>query len=127
MRKAEKSSLSNLLSMLARVSRVRKEDFKEIVTKGTIFQSPFFTARSFHHPLSKATARFAVVVPKVVSTLSTERNKVKRRTWSLIEKGYPLTKQGMNTIFFMKKGSNTALPPDVEKEIKRAFTFLKLS
>ena len=60
----------------------RKDNIKEIVTKGTELRSPYFIIKTC--PSDQEPTRFAIVVSAKISKKAVERNKLRRRIYEII-------------------------------------------
>jgi ribonuclease P protein component len=66
-------------------------------------------------------SRFGVSVPKKVAKTAVERNKIRRRVYSVIKKVESLLITGKNSIFIMKAGSEKIGFEELTNEIKKIF------
>lgn len=110
--------------MIPNTNRINREDFEKIMKKGGFLNSPFFTLRFLKNPLN--TTHFSVVVSKKVAKTAVSRNKIRRRTYSLLKK---LTKNSKNpyfAIFFSKSGVEKALFQNLELEIQKLLEKAKI-
>ncbi len=122
--KAERNSRSNPLPMLPKKLRVTTRLFQTSMKHGKVFHSPHLSVRLSPLPQG-AESRFAIAVPKAYSTKATERNKLKRAFYKIIEKSFPL-KAGYVVLVFIKKSTKLEdeieLGEELELLLKKAFT-----
>ena len=69
-------------------------------------------------------SKFTVTVPKKAFLLATDRNKVKRRIFSIIEADYKTIKSSFSGIFSVKKGFLSKNTEDVRVLLKKANAYL---
>jgi ribonuclease P protein component len=67
--------------MLPRSERLHTAQFGEVMKKGRIFQSPFFTVRAIS---GAADRRISAVVPKRIAPTAALRNNIRRRIYEEI-------------------------------------------
>lgn len=96
--------------------------------KGGFLNSPFFTLRFLKNPLKLT--HFSVVVSKKVAKTAVLRNKIRRRTYSILKKltknsKNPLAGQAYFIILFGKKGVEKATFAEVEADIKKLLEKVK--
>jgi ribonuclease P protein component len=60
----------------------RKDNIKEIVTKGTELRSPYFIIKMC--PAAQEPTKFAIVVSAKISKKAVERNKLRRQIYEII-------------------------------------------
>jgi ribonuclease P protein component len=111
--------------MLPRSQRVSIHLFEDIMKRGGLLHSPFFVLR-FSNTASKS--RFAISVPKKVAKTATERNKIKRRVYSILRKLIPQLKQNMEMVMIVKSELTKLSHIKIEEEIRKNFVksgFLK--
>jgi ribonuclease P protein component len=102
--------------MLPKSKRLTTEAFKEIIEKGRSFHSPFLITRI---SLSEGSTKFAVSVPKKVSKLAVNRNKIHRRVYSIL-RHLPII-SGFRVVIIMKIGSQNLSFVDLSSEIEKIF------
>ena len=92
--------------MLPKTRRVSRNLFKSFNAKGNVFYGNFFNLNliplSDNKVLSKKSL-FAVPVSKKIEASAVIRNKIRRRTYSVIEKNLKNIKEGYVFIFYPKK------------------------
>lgn len=104
--------------MLPRSKRVSIHRFLEIIKKGEVIHSSFFIMR-FVKTVSKS--HFAVSVPKKVAKTAVERNKIRRRVYSVLKNLIPRLKHSNDVVLIMKGGSERLSILDLEKKMYEAF------
>ena len=104
--------------MLPRSKRVSIHRFLEVIKKGEIIHSSFFTMR-FVKTLSKS--RFAVSVPKKVAKTAVERNKIRRRVYTVLNGLIPQLEHGNYVVLIMKSGSEKLSILDLERKMYETF------
>jgi len=67
--------------MLSQNKRISTDSFKNIILKGDVFYSPFFTIRRL---INNDESRFAVSAPKKICKTAVMRNKIRRRIYTAI-------------------------------------------
>ncbi len=97
--------------MFPKKKRVTKKLFDEIIKKGSTFSGYFF---NFRYINNKDLPRYAFVVPKKISKKAVERNKLKRRGYSIIREYPILNSMG---VFFYKKNGVKASFLDIKNDI----------
>jgi len=88
--------------MLPKKKRVTTELFKDLLKRGRIASTDFFTVRYFEEA-KPSPSRIAVVVSKKVSIRAVDRNLVKRRISSIVRKLYPDLKDSFIVGIFPKR------------------------
>lgn len=78
----------------------KKRDFDFIFKKGKSFSTPILRLSYLKNNLGQS--HFAVVVSTKISKKATQRNKIKRRLYSLIRTNLNQIKSGYNLIFIVK-------------------------
>jgi ribonuclease P protein component len=104
--------------MLPRSQRNSKGVFNEIIQKGSFLNCNFFIIRTVK---TQTESHFSVSVPKKVSKLAVERNKIRRRVYSAIQKFGKRIATGYNAILIMKQGSEKLEFDELTKEIDKNF------
>jgi ribonuclease P protein component len=104
--------------MISRSKRLTTQLFKEIIQKGTAFHGQFFIVRCLN---TQGLSRFGVSVPKKVSKTAVERNKARRRVYSIIKKYQERLVSGKNAVFIMKVGSEKISFAELSNEIEKIF------
>lgn len=74
--------------MLAKKYRLSKSQIERLYKRGKSFREDFLLVRFVCNNIDHG--RFAVIVPKVVAAKASDRNRLKRKTFALIEKIKPL-------------------------------------
>lgn len=85
--------------MLPKSKRLTTEEFKKVIEKGQSFHSPFLIIRLLSSPQQ---SRFSVSVPKKVCKNAVDRNKIRRKIYSIISNFDP--KLGFDVIVIVKPG-----------------------
>lgn len=90
--------------MLPKSQKIPREIFDEILSGKNGATSPFFSTRFFK---TKKTlpSRFSFVVSKKIAKNAVERNTLKRRGYSFLQKNKIRIKPSFVVVFFLKKGS----------------------
>ncbi len=118
---AEKDEQSSLRfnSMLPKNRRISRKEFPYILTKGKRYNSPNFllyVARD--EGLNKETpSRFSFSVSKKVCKNAADRNRQRRRGYSVVSHLIKNTKPGFLCFFSFKKGSGGSSFINLEKEV----------
>ena len=99
--------------MLPKKKRIPRQDFSEIISRGKRYHSPHF----FLYTLPASISKFSFSVSKKVATHAVDRNKLRRRGYSVISKHTEDIKTGVLCFFSFKKGSTTISFSVLEKEI----------
>lgn len=107
--------------MLPKKHRINRKLFEEVVKKGKSFFSPYLSLKIA--PTIENQSRFAFVVSSKVSKKAVERNKIKRRARSIVQKNLSKIKKQINAIIFFKKGAEKMTFQELEKEINDIFNF----
>lgn len=102
--------------MLPKSKRLTTEEFKKVIEKGQSFHSPFLIARLANSPKQ---SRFSVSVPKKVCKNAVDRNKIRRRIYSIIS-GID-TKLGSNVVMIVKPGFENLDYKEMRDEIAKIF------
>ncbi len=104
--------------MISRSKRLNTKLFKEIIQKGIAFHGHFFTVRCLD---VQGLSRFGISVPKKVSKTSVERNKTRRRVYSILGKLQSKLISGKNVVFIMKNDSEKVDFTELSNEIEKIF------
>ena len=92
--------------MIKKKNKINGRDFtKKEKGKEWIVFGRFLALKSWRTNLKKT--KIAFVVSKKNAKKAVERNKIKRRFFSLIGKNFSFIKKGYNLVFFVKKNTNT--------------------
>lgn len=110
--------------MIPKTSRINREDFEKIMKKGGFLNSPFFTLRFLKNPLN--VTHFSVVVSKKVAKTAVSRNKIRRRTYSILKKLTKNSKNSYFTMLFSKSGVEKAEFKNLEAEIQKLLEKAKI-
>lgn len=109
--------------MLPKTRRIPKENFSYILKTGRRFSSPKLLLYVSRIPENTAKnkdknlTRFSFSVSKKVSPLAVDRNKYRRRGYSVIRSNLNKIKDGYFLFFSFKKGSISVTSQALEKEI----------
>lgn len=102
--------------MLPKSKRLGTKAFTEIMEKGRSFHNPFLILKVIP---SLSESVFALSVPKKVSKLAVDRNKIKRQIYSIIEDiDY---KPGYKIVLIIKVGFDKLSFKDLQVEIQKTF------
>ena len=104
--------------MLSKSKRLSTDSFKEIMEKGRMFHSPFFSLRML--PAQKD-PRFSISVPKKVISTAVGRNKMRRRFYSTVKGFESLSLRPAGVVVIAKNGSEKLSFVDFSEEIKKIF------
>ncbi len=104
--------------MLPHSKRLTTELFAEIIEKGQSTHCSFSSIKLLEHDSS---SRYAVSVPKKVAHTAVLRNKLRRRTYSLIRSLSPSLKEGFLVIVIIKQGAEKLSLTDFYGEIHKNF------
>ena len=104
--------------MLPSKRRIRKKEFSYILLNTKRFNSThlLLSIAGFEQEQEKL-SRFAFSVSKKVAKRSVDRNRLRRRGYSIISKYISDIKSGYFFVFSFKKGSEKITFIDLEKEI----------
>ncbi len=89
--------------MLPKHKRISKDSFKPILLQGSLYHSTYFTLRA----LPSNTDSYAVLVSKKVAQNAVDRNRIRRRVYSLIREHLSDIKKPAKAVFSAKKGALT--------------------
>ena len=106
--------------MLPRRNRVRSGEFKELMG-GKTLSTPYFLLK-YKAILETSPTKYAVVVSSKISKRAVERNKIRRRLYSILSKNFP--SKGLVGAFFVKKEALKATFKELEKEVGNALAGL---
>lgn len=106
-----------LYNMLKKALKIKREDYMPIIQNRKSIDTP---ALRFSYKETKGVGKFTVTVPKKAFLLATDRNRVKRQLFSIIEAEYALIKPGFSGIFSVKKGFLPKNTEDVRVLLKKA-------
>ncbi len=104
--------------MLPSSKRLTTSLFKETIAKGRIFHSSLFTIRVMK---SEGLSRFSVAVPKKVAKTAVERNKLRRRTYSVLRNLHSRIKVGFHGVFITKPSIKTANIDSIREDTEQFF------
>lgn len=100
--------------MLKKKSKTTRELVLRVISSRRNFYGVFMTLRIMR--INDATSRFSFIVSKKVAARATDRNKIKRRGYSIIEGIYTGVEPHMAALFFVKKEACKASFADLRKE-----------
>lgn len=100
--------------MLAKHSRLTKEEFDEVFEKGKSVRSNDFLIKFLKE---KSSTKAAAVISKKKSPLSTDRNRIRRKVYTSLEQLREYFPKGVWVIVFVM---NKDLPPneEISEELK---------
>jgi ribonuclease P protein component len=101
--------------MLPKNKRISRKEFGELLTNGKRFNSPHLLLYILQN--KEADSRFAFSVSKKVAKSAVERNKYRRRGYSIISKNSTKIKKGFYFFFSFKKNSIPIAFTNLEKEV----------
>lgn len=104
--------------MLPSSKRLTIPLFKEVIDKGRSLHSDFFIIRLLK---SSGQSRFSVSVPKKVAKGAIERNKIRRRAYSVIAAIYSKAKSGIHGVLVAKSPVSKADFQDILSDIESFF------
>lgn len=105
--------------MLPKRRRIQRSEFISILSKGNRYNSPHFLLYLVKNQENKPffDSKIAFSVSKKVCPKAVDRNRLRRKGYSIISKNLKYTGQNLLFLFVFKKGS-ASLPSDqLEKEI----------
>lgn len=105
-------------NMLPRSLRIGTSLFSEITEKGRFSNGKFFL---FRFVKSEGKSRFSVTVSKKVSKSAVDRNKIRRRVYSLLRKHISNIKDGYRIVISVKSGTDKIDIKDLNKELESDF------
>lgn len=105
--------------MLPKKRRIERKFFPSILTKGKRYNSPhlFMYASRINSSDSALPSRFSFSVSKKVAKKAVDRNKYRRRGYSIIARHISKVKSGYLIALSFKKGIVPQKFSDLEKEI----------
>lgn len=105
--------------MLPKKRRIERKVFSSILTKGKRYNSPHLLmyASRINPSDSASPSRFSFSVSKKVLPKAVDRNKYRRRGYSVIARHINKVKSGYLMAFSFKKGTVPKKFSDLEKEI----------
>lgn len=109
--------------MLKKSQRITRKEYKKALDNTKAFYTSLFTLS--YKKTQENKDKISIVVGKSVAKSAVERNKLKRRMATIIQK---MIKNVVNKgvfIFFMKKGSNKATIKDLENVTQEVVHKLK--
>ncbi len=101
--------------MLPKKRRIQRSDFGQILKTGKSVSSSFVSLKYGRVALPQSS--FSVVVSKAVSKKAVERNKLRRRIYSIITKLKNRVTPGYQAAFFVKKEAAALSFKKLEQEI----------
>ncbi len=105
--------------MLPKKRRISRKEFPYILSKGKRYNSPhllLYVAKIDNSPETKD-SRFSFSISKKVHPLAVDRNKSRRRGYSIINKNLAKIRPGYLCFFSFKKGNGEVSFNDLEKEV----------
>ncbi len=106
--------------MLPKQKRITKDSFKSILLKGALYHADYFTLRTI--PSEKE--GFAVSVSKKVAKGAVDRNRIRRRAYSVIRSLLHQIKSNSMSILSAKSNAKDisfgSTREDIEKLLKKA-------
>ena len=113
--------------MLKSSSRIKQREFTPLFKTGKRTNLPYFTMvfGRLLNENNQTPLQFAVVVPKTVSKKAVDRNKLKRRVYSIIRQNIKTLQNKAFYIFLMKKEAKTAIFKDLKIEVEKALQSIK--
>lgn len=104
--------------MLPRSKRLNKDLFLKVIKSGRMINTPLF---SLYLSKTEKEKRFSVSVPKKVSKLAVDRNKIRRRVYSIIKKLEKEIITGVLGVIVVKNGTQKLSFIDLSIEISKVF------
>lgn len=104
--------------MLARSKRLTSSLFSKTLKEGIVFNTNYFI---FYILRGQKSFRISVSVPKKVAKMAVQRNKIRRRIYSIIELFELRVLSLWNVVIVVKCGSDKLPFKILEEEIHRAF------
>ncbi len=105
--------------MLPKKRRIQRKEFENILKYGQRFNSSHLGIFLVKQELKESLSRFAVSVPKKVFKLATDRNKFRRRGYSVIHKLEKVFPTGFMCLLAFKKGSEKLRFDELESELTK--------
>jgi ribonuclease P protein component len=103
--------------MLAKKQKISRDLFKNLLSRkkgaSSTFFSVFFSKKDEVFP-----SRFAFVVSKKIANKANERNKLKRRGYSFLQKHKKRIEPSFVVVFLLKKGAEKLSPSRFCEEIE---------
>lgn len=90
--------------MLPRGQKISRAVFGEVLNSKKSISSPFFSLR-FYQTEKTTPSRFSFVVSKKIASSAVERNTLKRRGYSFLQKNKERIRPAFVAAFFLKKGA----------------------
>ncbi len=109
--------------MLKKSQRITRNEYKKALDNTKAFYTSFFTLS--HKKALENNDKISIVVSKSVAKSAVQRNKLRRKMATLIQKKIKNIENKGVFIFFMKKGSNTASINELENSINEVMKKLK--
>ena len=108
--------------MLPRSKRLTTALFTEVMTQGKILHSPFFTIRLMKTATtSLKETRFSVVVSKKIVKTAVERNKIRRRVYSIVRASIGKISPGFHIVLLAKQPLLKAKIQDIATDLSTLF------
>ncbi len=102
--------------MLPKKQRINKKLFEKIFKEGKNYHSDFLGAKISRTKTENS--QFAFTVSKKIAPTAVQRNLLRRRGYSIVQKYLPKIKTPIIGIFILKKGSNKLNTDEYKKEIE---------
>ena len=108
--------------MISANYRLKKSAIDQVYKKGRAIRQRFLLVRILKN--NQPFSRFAVVISKTISPKATQRNRLKRKTFAIIEKLGPghILREGSDIIISFK---GTAKEAEIEPTLSKIFPALK--
>jgi len=111
--------------MISKQQRLGKKEFNNVFKEGTSFHSDFLFVKILKTENSNQ-SKFSVSIPIKIVKKAVERNLLRRRLYSIINKNLDKTKEGFNVVIILKKGGEKIDFDTYKKEIELLFKKTKL-
>jgi len=105
--------------MLPKNRRIARKDFLYVLQNGKRWNSPILLLNIAKMSKDGINSQFAFSVSKKVAKLAVDRNKLRRRGYSIIEKKIDGIKTGYFFLFSYKKGAEKLKYQKIEEEVVR--------
>ncbi|MCL4385436.1 MAG: ribonuclease P protein component [Cyanobacteria bacterium] len=112
--------------MLPRSKRIKKSLFPLILSQGLSFSYFFFNLKLSKSNPALPSSQFAFVISSKVSSKAVERNRLRRRAHSVIERHLQEVKNGYFLVFFFKKEALKLNFEELEKEMLKSLKQAKV-
>lgn len=108
--------------MISKKNRITSFFFR-FFTQGRVYHSPIFSIKVIQNKEDKE-FHVAVVVSKKVARNAVERNLLKRRFLSVVQKNKKYMKPGYMYVVYLKKEAQTATFSDIERKVSQLLRFI---